>query len=337
MEILFGVAGLIAAVFVVVFGGRGLVDLVRGASERRGLRTAQRHEQTTTPLPTQDVRFTTTTDGVRIAYAVAGEGPVVFVIGQVTHVEVEWESVLWRHWWAELSRGHTLVRLDHRGVGLSDPSPEQYTNADLVLDLEAVIDAVGGPSVMLMGISKLGGTAAMEYAASHHEQIKRLVLFGVQTRGQRARGLESVERPGIRMLLERGWGRDDPAYRQLWNAMAVHVVPEATPELLEAYREIFSAATSAEGLRHVIDALSAADMTETASKITAPTLVLHSRGDGFTRFEFGREVAALIPNARFVALESNNHILTADEPAFAVFASEVHRFLDGPTAEESGT
>ena len=117
MEIVFGIAGLVAAVFVVIFGGRGLVDLVRGMSERRKPRASLSATQPIAPLPTQDVRFTTTSDGVSIAYWTLGEGEPLVVLPTLptSHVQLEWRHDGIRNWYETLARSRTVVRFDHLG------------------------------------------------------------------------------------------------------------------------------------------------------------------------------------------------------------------------------
>ena len=99
MELYVGAIGAIAAVFVVIFGGRGLIDLARGYAERRRSRSTAGNAVSATPrlAQTQEVRFATTADGVRIAYAIAGAGPPLLKAGSwLTHLEFDWQSPIWR-------------------------------------------------------------------------------------------------------------------------------------------------------------------------------------------------------------------------------------------------
>ena len=337
MELYVGVIGIIGVVFVVIFGGRGLIDLVRGVIERRRLQGTQVTTEPSAPAPVQEIRFTTTADAVRIAYAVTGEGPPVFAIGgALTHVEAAWTSPIWRHWWDALSRGHTLVRYDQRDRGLSDREPAELSLRTLVLDLEAVVDAVDQGPHALVGLSRVGGAIAVEYAAIHPERVTHLVLYGAQARSLRARGTPDVQRAAMNRLLGEGWGRDDAPQRQLLNALLVRWIPEANPEQLQAMHDIARVTLSPGGMGRTSQAMTKVDLRPSAGRVLAPTLVLHSRGDGFIPFDHGRELASLIPRARFVALQSKNHILLADEPAFAELVSEVGRFLATPAAPAAG-
>ncbi len=126
----------------------------------------------------QQIRFCTTSDGVRIAYATAGQGtPVVRVLGWFTHLEFEWEHPLWRGFINALSAKHLLVRYDGRGMGLSDRDVQDLSLDACVRDLEAVVDAVGSEQVALYAISQ-GGPTAISYAVKHPERVSHLIFYG---------------------------------------------------------------------------------------------------------------------------------------------------------------
>ena len=329
MELYVGAIGAIAAVFVVIFGGRGLIDLVRGISERRRARAAvggSSSMPTTAPVVlTQDVRFTTTSDGVRLAYSTAGAGPpLVKLATRISHLEFDWESPVWGPWWRELAREHMLVRYDTRGCGLSDWDVEDISFDAWVTDLETVVDALGLECFVLFGQSQ-SGTIAVEYAARHPERVTHLVLQGTFARGRASRGAGSVaEGEALSTLIREGWGKDNPAIRQI---MTTRQLPAASAEQTEwmIERERFSA--SAENVIRFMQASSLANVVARASELTVPALVIHSTDDGAVPFELGRELAASIPNARFLPVESKNHILLEGEPAWDTFVSELRRFL----------
>src|SRR5919108_1218493 len=130
------------------------------------------------------IRFCTTSDDVRIAYAVTGKGPpIVRAPHWLTHIEFDWASPVWRHWLAELSRGHTLLRYDGRGCGLSDWEAADLSFEGWVRDLEAVVDAAGLSRFALVGISR-GGPISIAYAARHPERVSHLVMYGALARGR---------------------------------------------------------------------------------------------------------------------------------------------------------
>jgi pimeloyl-ACP methyl ester carboxylesterase len=166
----------------------------------------------------QEIKFCTTKDGVRIAYASVGSGPVlVKARNWMTHLEYEWESPVWRHWWQELARDFTLVRFDQRGSGLSDWNVPEATFESWVTDLEAVIEAMALDRVDVLGISQ-GGPAAIEYSIRHPDRVSKLALYGAFSRGSLYRGRSPEEHAALLTLTREGWGRDNPAYRQLFTS-----------------------------------------------------------------------------------------------------------------------
>src|SRR3954468_7107146 len=176
----------------------------------------------------QQIRFCKSFDGTRIAYATAGEGPpLVRAPHWLTHLEYEWEKPLWRPWGTELARGRRLVRMDERGCGLSDRDNADFSLEAFVRDLEAVVDAAGLERFAIMGHSQ-GGGIAMEYAVRHPERVTHLVLLGTFARGRFRREPHRREEFEAQLkLVEAGWGRDDPSYRQLF---ATQFIPGATLE-----------------------------------------------------------------------------------------------------------
>lgn len=275
----------------------------------------------------QSVRFCTAADGVQVAYATHGRGPaLVKAANWMTHLVYDWRSPLWRHWWDELARGHRLVRYDQRGCGLSDRDPSRLTLDAFVDDLAAVVDAAGLERFALLGISQ-GGAAAICYAARYPERVSELVICGGYARGRGRRGAAVEQREEdelLRGIVRVGWGRDDPVFRRVFTT---RFVPGATGEQMAWFDELMRVSTSpqmAERLRAVWGEI---DVTELLGSVTARTLVAHARHEVSIPFEEGRLLAARIPNARLLALESRNHLLLADEPAWPVFVRELHSFL----------
>ncbi len=163
----------------------------------------------------QQIRFATSPDGVKLAYATAGSGPpLVRVRSWLTHLELDWNSPVWEHWWHAFSRDHTFVRYDARGCGLSDRPAGNYSLETWVADLETVIDALGFERVPLLGLSR-GAAVAVAYAVKHPEQVSHLVLYGGFARGRFKRGPGEETEKGLMMLrlIEHGWGEENPAFR----------------------------------------------------------------------------------------------------------------------------
>jgi pimeloyl-ACP methyl ester carboxylesterase/DNA-binding winged helix-turn-helix (wHTH) protein len=276
----------------------------------------------------QQILFCRAHDGVRIAYAKSGDPvapPLVKPANWLTHLEFDWNSPVWRHWLREMGRGHSLIRYDERGCGLSDHDAADVSFDAWVRDLEAVVDAERLERFSMLGISQ-GCAVAIAYAVRHPERVDKLVLYGGYAIGRGHRNMtpqEELERTLLLNLIRVGWGRDNPAFRQVFGAL---FLPEGTAEQHQWFNDLAKTMPMENALR-VRETTDMIDVRTEAAQVRAPTLVLHARGDGMIPFEIGRQLAALIPGARFVSLESRNHVLLETEPAWARFVDEVRAFL----------
>lgn len=274
----------------------------------------------------QHIRFCVAPDGVRLAFASHGQGPpLVRAATWLTHLEFDWQSPLWRHWLEGLADGHTVVRYDERGCGLSDRDVEGVSLDAWVSDLETVVDAANLDRFALLGASQ-GGPVAIAYAVRHPERVTRLLLYGAYARGRFKRGLrpDREEAEAWISMVRAGWGRGGPAFRRAFTTM---YVPGATLEQMSWFDELQRISTSPETAARIRLSQNELDVADIARRVTVPTLVLHARDDLIAPFTEGRLLASLIPSAQFVPLEGRNHILLADEPAWPVFLRELHAFL----------
>lgn len=274
----------------------------------------------------QEIRFCTAADGVRIAYATAGSGPpLVKAANWLNHLEHDWVSPAWRHLLRDLTRDFFLVRYDERGNGLSDWDAEDISFESFVTDLETVVDAAGLERFPLLGISQ-GCSVCVAYAVRHPERVTRLVLYGGYARGVCKRddptAAESAE--ALLTLMRQGWGRENPAFRQLWTT---RFMPEATQEQAKWFNDLQRITASPENAMRIRRVLDQIDVSALLSRVDVPTLVLHARGDDAVPFEEGRRLAAGIRGARFVALDTRNHMILENEPAWPRFMEEVRSFL----------
>jgi pimeloyl-ACP methyl ester carboxylesterase len=280
--------------------------------------------------PAQEIRFATAADGTRLAYAISGTGPpLVKAANWLSHLAYDWESPVWRHWLAELSRRFRLVRYDERGCGLSDWDIGRFSFEDWVDDLETVVDAAGLDRFPLLGISQ-GGPVAIAYAVRHPERVTHLVLLGSFAQGRRRSARTSDERALAEARVEivrLGWGRPDPTYRQIFVA---RFLPEATQEQWRSFDELQQRSTSPDNAWRFVDVFEGIDVTNLAPKLTVPTLIMCSRREPDNRFEQSRLLAALIPKSRLVPLDSSNHLLPERDPAWRHFLGEIDRFLPSP-------
>ena len=282
----------------------------------------------------QQIRFCTTPDRVRIAYAMHGSGqPLVKAANWMTHLEFDWESPVWHHWLEQLGSDHTVVRYDERGCGLSDWDVADLSLAACVSDLEAVVDAAGLERFALLGISQ-GGAIALAYSVRHPERVSELILYGAYARGRLKRDLsahELEEAETLLSLIRVGWGSANPAFRHVFSET---FVPGGTPEQHAWFDELARISTSPEMAERLERAWYQIDVTELLPKVTVPTLVAHGRRDAMIPFAEGRTLAMGIPGARFLPLESENHVLLADEPAWPAFLTGIREFLGSESAPD---
>ncbi len=278
-------------------------------------------------VPRQHIAFCRAGDGIRLAYAVTGDGPpLVRAANWMTHLGYDVESPVWRHWVRDMSAHHTFIRYDERGCGLSDWDAKDFTFHDWVTDLESVVDAVGLERFPLLGVSQ-GGAVAVAYAARHPEKVTKLVLCGAYARGRAVRAQSEDEKRAAALDLDLarvGWGRDDPAFRQVF---AAQFLPDGTRADCDAFDQLQRRTTSPENAVRFLQEFAHIDVREQAGHVRCPTLILHSRNDHRVPMRYGEELAALIPDSRLVALASSNHLLTATEPGWRVFCDEVGAFL----------
>jgi pimeloyl-ACP methyl ester carboxylesterase/DNA-binding CsgD family transcriptional regulator len=275
----------------------------------------------------QEIRFCTASDGVRLAYATIGRGaPVVRAAHWLTHLEYDSESPIWRPFLDAMAKRHTFVRYDQRGCGLSDRDPADVSFEAYVRDLETVVNAAGLERFALMGISQ-GGAAAIAYAVRHPERVSHLILYGSFARGRlkRGEGAKAVEECLLYFkLAELGWGKEDPAFRQVFTSQ---FMPEGTREQFRAFDELQRRSASPKDAVRLMQAVAQIDVTDIAPQVACPTLVLHGRDDRRIPFEEGRLISALIPGSRFVPLDTCNHVLFEREAAFNTFLQEMEAFI----------
>ncbi|MFZ5668246.1 MAG: alpha/beta fold hydrolase [Pseudomonadota bacterium] len=287
-------------------GASGIVVTV----PRRGYRLGVAVEGPRAPGPPAEVRYALSGE-VRIAYQVVGDGPVdlVYIPGWVSHLEYGWESPLVARFYQALAGFSRLILFDKRGTGLSDrafglPGIEQRMD-----DVRAVMDAAGSRRAALFSMSE-GGAMAMAFAATHPERVRALALYGAFARRAWAPdypwGPTREARQRFYDAIEREWGgpvgvddlapslADDAAFRTWWAAFQ---------------RRSASPAAALALARMNTDA----DVRDLLPAIRAPTLVLHRSGDRDAHIDEGRYVAARIPDATFVELPGDDHMIYAGD------------------------
>jgi pimeloyl-ACP methyl ester carboxylesterase/DNA-binding CsgD family transcriptional regulator len=277
----------------------------------------------------QTIRFRTSADGTRIACAESGDGPpLVKVANWLSHLEFEWDSPVWRHWLTELSRRYRLIRYDQRGCGLSDWDTQDVSFDAMLTDLEMVIDASGLTRFPLLCISQ-GAPLGIAYAVKHPERVSHLLIHGGYARGRTTRASTDDEREIAQMMLrmiDLGWGQSNEAFRQVFTS---RFIPGASLEQQHWFNELLRVTTSPANAVRLLEVAAGIDVVDLLPQVQCPTLILHSVDDAAVPFEEGRLMAGLIPGARFVPLESADHVLLASERAWQRFLEEVEAFLPG--------
>jgi len=284
----------------------------------------------------QQISFCRSSDGARIAYATAGHGPpLVKAANYLSHLDHDWDSPVWRHWLRGLSRRHRLVRYDERGCGLSDRDTSVFDMDAWVRDLEAVVDAVGLERFPVIGLSQ-GAAVAVTYAVRHPERVSALILYGGYARGRFHRAIDDDSRAEAETMIDvirLGWARENPAFRPLFT---MQLIPEGSESQVRSLNELSRLSAEPEQMATMERTFYGIDVRELATQVRVPTLVLHARHDAAIPFDEGRMLAELIPTARFVPLDSRNHLLLEHEPAWRRFTAELETFLAGQSPPQTG-
>ena len=280
-------------------------------------------------LPEQVVRYCHARDGTRLAYSSMGDGPpLVKTANWLNHIGRDWDSPLWRHWLVELARDHCLLRYDERGNGMSDWDTPELSLDAFVEDLRAVVDCQGLKRFDLLAISQ-GAAVAVAFATRYPDRVRRLVICNGYAAGWSVRAApDEVERREAMMTLTRtGWGSDDPIFRQLFTS---HYIPQANQRQTDWFNDMQRLSASPENAVRLQKVLGSLDVRDLLPQVRTPTLIFHSRHDKAVPFSQGEALAAGIGGSRFVPLESHNHILLDNEPAWPLFVRETRSFLAEP-------
>lgn len=276
-------------------------------------------------VPRGQVRFCRAPDGVLIAYAVDGSGPPLLVNKVwISHLQYDREDPMLGHLLEALGRIATVVRYDERGYGLSDWDVEDLSLEARIGDLEAVAEAAGIEGYAVMGMGQ-GGQVAISHAARSPERVTRMVLNGTYagvTDDYRARFDDYFET--LVQVVRYGWTLPDSRFRRVFTES---MIPDGTEQQKRWVDDHQPRCTSRDTAIRAALARKEEDVIDLLAGLQVPTLVLHSRGNRMAPFEQGRLMASTIPNARFVALDSDNMIPIATEPAWPIWLDEVTRFL----------
>ena len=280
--------------------------------------------------PQQQIRFCKSADGTRLAYAICGAGPALVWVGHFArHLELDWENPIWNGWLTFLSRRHTLIRYDLRGCGLSDRNVAEISLDRLAEDFEAVIRAANLDKFIFFGTA--GNVAPGVYhAVQHPNRITQLILYGCHTRGRlmRPRTPEDDMEAEIRLkAIEFGWANRNVAFGDFFTALHA---PGVSSIETRALSDLLRTTTSPANAIRLIKSYWHLDLRNVLQQVQCPSLIMHAREDPIVPFEEGRLAASLVPDARFLPLDSRNHILQDTEPAWQQLTEEVEEFLPAP-------
>jgi class 3 adenylate cyclase/pimeloyl-ACP methyl ester carboxylesterase len=285
-------------------------------------------------VPTEQViRFCAAPDGTALAYAVVGEGlPLVKAANWYNHLELDWESPVWRRFFRELSKDFRLLRYDQRGTGLSARNVAEMSLDTWVRDLETVVDAARFDRFALLGISQ-GCPVSIAYTARHPERVTHLVLHGGYAKGWLVGASSETgeqQHQAMLTLMRQGWGHESPVFRQMFTSL---FIPGATKEEMAWFNELERLSSSPENAARIFDMIPRIDVSELLASIAVPTLVTHSRDDRAIIHQAGRKMASMIKGALFEILPSSNHVLLEHEPVFARWLTTIKAFLkETPTS-----
>lgn len=283
-------------------------------------------EEERPPIVAQKIQYCRSPDGVRLAFAEVGSGPLlVKTANWLNHLEHDWTNPLFGHLFRRLSRNYRLIRYDARGNGMSDWEVPDVSLEAWVEDLRSVVDAAGVDRFALLGVSQ-GCAVAITFATRYPERVSRLVLFGGFALGwKKIEDRTFTENARAMMtLIESGWGAENPAFRQLFTSQ---FYPDATKEQADAFNRLQRETTTGRCAARFYDAIGDFDVRPLLPRIRIPTLVMHMRGDVVVPLAAGRAMAKGIPGARFVALEGRNHIPLVQDAAAERMVEEINLFL----------
>jgi class 3 adenylate cyclase/pimeloyl-ACP methyl ester carboxylesterase len=268
------------------------------------------------------IRFCTSADGTRIAYATMGDGPpLVCVPPWGASLEGQWEDPDSRAFLESLSQRRLYVTFDRRGVGASQREVDDFSLEAQVADVAAIADHLHLEQFDLWGVLD-GAAVSVAYAVEHPERVSRLVLWAAYPCGV------EVVRPGAaRGLVELIHGNWSLARRTIADV----TFPSGSADLRRWYSDSLRQSVSPEVAAKCVEFLATVDVRSLLPRVTVPTLVLHRRGDRNAPISAGRAAAALIPDARFVALEGD---LTSWLFGDTSYLETMTQFLDEGRAAE---
>lgn len=273
----------------------------------------------------QEITFVRASDGVNLAMGRSGDGPILLkTTSWLNHLEFDWQSPIWSPLNSRLTEQLCLVRYDGRGSGLADREVADISFDGFMRDFEAVAATIKAKKISLLGLSQ-GVAVAIAFAAKYPERVSNLILYGGYARGRNKSGDARDREKGQALLamMRQGWGSEGSAFMRAFSSI---YLPNGTAEQIKWFSDMQRLATSGENAARLRSACDDIDVEDLLSRITVPTLVMHARKDNVVPYAQGRAIAAGIPGAKFVTLETENHVPLPGDPAWEKLVSEILDF-----------
>jgi pimeloyl-ACP methyl ester carboxylesterase/DNA-binding CsgD family transcriptional regulator len=276
----------------------------------------------------QEIRFCRSSDGTKLAYAIAGSGPPLLLVGSwmnVSHLGDDWEpGSPFRPILEALAEEFTLARYDPRGTGLSDRTVDDHSLGAQLADLEAIVAALELPRLAMLGVH-LGGAVAVSYAARHPARLTRLIVYHATPYGPAL--VDDEQRDALRTLMQAHFGVAARAWAE-WFAPSRADDGQFVTQLTESIRR----AVSMEHAVAIFEVQQRVDVREQLAAVSVPTLVVHASGNRVMPIDHAHEVASDIPGARLVALEGEDDI-PVTPAAIEGLVRAIRPFIAEPTED----
>ncbi len=278
------------------------------------------------PLDQTPIRFTTSGDGIRLAWTASGAGlPMLKAPSWISNIEMEARSLIFTEFYRWLGESIRLIRFDQRGTSLSDSVNGELCIDDIVEDMRAVADAAGLERFLLFGPSQ-GLAFAIAFAYRYPDRVMGIIGRGGFGRGWLVSDGDAGRRKyeGSKALIEAGWNDSNPEYRRFFTA---RLIPDCRTEVAREFDQMQSQACDTSAILANLELMVNIDVEEIAKTVCAPTLLLHSSADRSVSVTEGRRLASFMPNAEFVVLDDENHIFLPNTIGYHQATKAIENFL----------
>jgi pimeloyl-ACP methyl ester carboxylesterase len=274
----------------------------------------------------QRIRYARNAVGHKLAYAVTGDGPPLlrFPPPLTMDLEIEWNNPTERAYPDRLSRKFRYLRFDHLGSGQSERVEPNFDFSAQADDAAAVADAAGFDRFAAWSMSG-GALAAIHFAARYPERLTRLAIVGGYADGRQRRG--GPEAPeALKTMIAEGWGKTESAFAA---AFMTSYFPEGPLEDVRSLVRHMQVACPPELMLRDRDAINNASVAHLLTKVRCPTLILHARDDAVHPLSEAQKLAAGIPDAELVILETANHVPYPGIGVWELYIDTLMQFLEG--------